>query len=846
MNIRKFEDHSQTTKLHFKLYKAGKLWLVGAIASGVLVAGLSVSTTANAATNEDGDDAAEVADSGTVTAKSVKLVTSSAAPATSTAEPAHSVAAPATPTAEPAHSVASPAPSAAEPAHSVASLASSAAEPAHSVASLGSSVAEPTPAFAAPMALSAIAPLPASDPTIQTDSDSDGKPIAGTTISTVPSLGNFYVNVGDSNVIPYDSKAYVGLVPYDAENMNTFPQDVFGFYVVLPASITAKLTDVQDAADAYVSALKADVDSDGKPYVSIDTLKVYRLENTKDGRYVFYFQPNKGASFQKKPLNSTGTDKRTGYGSQVHMYTLVSTANSDDEGPEPTSVVINNPNGKNGEIPTSDILFMGIGDQTYPGGNDYQAYSATDISGTSDWPDDNVVGIYADNGAKTLTYVNISIAEKYTIRVADTNATIIGNTKFLPDSVSTKPGTTYNPSDYLTHAFLSSKLSHSAYWYPSIQYVGNSTNPTPQTLPDTVTLEPSKLDMTDSTTGSDITGNIFTFQVSRIKTKLSATNATYYAGTTNAWKPEDTLGGTAPDGTELDVAQAIKGNTPTLGSIVMTITDQNGKTVQTTELNISGTYTVTYKYDDAQGNTSSATSTITVKPAASTLTVADQAITAGTKWTPTDAITGQTAVDGTAITTPSMGTAADGSKLAVTITDSDNNTIDPATFDASTPGTYTLTYTYTDANGNVVTPDAVTLTVNPRSIPDNGGNTTTGNTGTDNPATDPGSTGTGTTKPGKPTMPSKPTTPTKPILKAVHAPQVTPVPKQLVEHPMAKGTAPAKGVQPTGGHAMTTVGQLAKNDTLPQTGEQNTPWLTELGLVLLALSQTLVVRRKQD
>lgn len=869
MNIRKIEDHSQTTKLHFKLYKAGKLWLVGAIASGALVAGLSVSTTANAATNEDDDNLAEVADSGTITPKSVKLATSTADPASSAADPVHSVASPASSTADPVHSVANPASSTADPAHSVASPASSAADPAHSVASLASPTADPahsgansTLSAAEPASdlhtnslLKMLAPVAEDTPVVKTGKDINGTPVTGTLVTKQPALANFYVSLGGSKYVPYNSMALVGLVPYDTENFadDDFPESVYGFYVILPVSISATLKHVQDGADAYVKKLQADVNpTNGVPYVNVLSLTVSQLSNTSDGRQVFYFKPNAEAQF-------TGKDGIRGFSSQIHMETLVSTAPSTN--PQTyTSLTVNNPSGTSIELATTDVLYMGIGDQNYAdtkGG--YMSLNAVNLFGpnAADWPDTNLVGIWKNNGADVnanygkLDYVAIQVKSNYQVSlVANPSKTIYSGTLYTG-----APGTQINPAELMSTTV--DKKYTSRYWRP--QYMGTDpNNPVAQARPTTALLEPTKIDLTSVSDTTPVPGQTYYFYTNYIQTKLDSSDKTFYAGNKNSWDPADTLKGLAPDGSPLTVDQAIAGNTPDLGKIIMTIKDSAGKVITQADLQKAiqkpGTYTVTYEYDDAQDNNNHyvsgsqiistiATSTITVKPAASTLTVADQSITAGTKWTPTDAITGQTAVDGTRIATPAMGTAADGSTLTVTIMDSDNNTLDPVTFDASTPGTYTLTYTYTDANGNIVTPDPVTLTVNAPTIPDSGSNTSTGNTNTNNPTTDPGSTGTGTT------TPSKPTTPAKPILKTVHAPQVTPVPKHPGEHPMAMGTAPAKGVQTTGGHAMTTSAnaeQSANSATLPQTSEQNTPWLAELGLVLLALSQTLVIRRKQD
>ncbi|WP_164504784.1 KxYKxGKxW signal peptide domain-containing protein [Levilactobacillus huananensis] len=826
MNIHKVESHSQTTKLHFKLYKAGKLWLVGAIASGALVAGLSVTTTASAATSEDSDTAAKLAESGTVAQKSVKLVTSSAAPTSSAAEPVHSAAAPASSAAEPVHSAAAPASSTAEPAHSAAAPVSSAAEPAHSAAAPALSTAEQMLYLPNNRLLKMSAPVTEDAPLVKTGTDINGTPVTGALVTTQPHLGNFYVSLGGNKYVPYDSKALVGVVPYDTENFpdTDFPENVYGFYVVLPISISTTLKNVQAGADSYVQALQASVDpSTGIPYINVSKLTVYQLTNTADGRQVFYFKPNDGAQFTKK----SGI---RGFSNQIHMETLVATASSKDAD-KYTSLTVNNPSGAPLDTTTTDVLYMGIGDQTYSntiGG--YMSFNAVNLFGSNaaDWPDNNLVGIRMNNGAAEadnygrLDYVSIKVQSRFQVYLSTNPKTHLYSGALYTGAA----GEQFNPAKALKTTL--DKMYTDRYWYP--QYMGTSlANPVAQARPTNALLEPTKLDLSSASDTTPVAGQTYYFYTNYIQTQLNATNRTYYAGDKNGWEPADTLNGLAPDGTPLTVDQAIAGTTPTLGSIIMTITDGNGKTVAQSDLRQPGTYTVKCQYNDAQGNKGAyhsgsntistvATSIITVKPAASTLTVTNQAITTGTKWTPSDAITGQTAVDGTPITTPSMGTAADGSKLAVTITDSDGQTLDPTSLDTTTPGTYTLTYTYTDANGNVITPDAVTLTVTAPVNPDNGGNTTTGDTDTSNPTTDPGTTGTGTTMPDKPTKPTTPTKPTKPIVKGVvHIPGlrvslVVPKKSAAGQHQTVWGTASAKGSQAVG-HTMTVSQHNSKSAT---------------------------------
>ncbi|MFC6275300.1 LPXTG cell wall anchor domain-containing protein [Levilactobacillus tangyuanensis] len=414
-------------------------------------------------------------------------------------------------------------------------------------------------------------------------------------------------------------------------------------------------------------------------------------------------------------------------------------------------------------------------------------------------------------------------------------------------------------------------MSKARYWLNSLQYVGySSANYTPQTLPATATLEPTSLDLAEGTTTAP--GKTYNFFISLIKTALTSKDATYYAGPKNGWQPADTLTGLAPDGSVLDVDGSLDPNSQVakdLGTLALTITDATGQVVTQDQLTKPGTYTVKYTYTDIQGNIGSyqsgpasstrtstiATATITVLPTASSLSATDKTITAGDSWTPADNITALNGVDGTGVDVAAAlaGTNADGSEATVTITNSKGETVDPTALDLKTPATYQLAYTYTDANGNTIAADPVSLTI---TAPVNNG----GTTGTGTTTTDP-------TTPSQPTTPAKPATPSKPTKGAAGGKKTatkSTKPKQTATK--VKAAAPKSGALAATGYAKqsgTANGQVvglqatadgdsrltatnnASTTRLPQTGEQPDTWTAELGLVLLALTSSLALRRKQ-
>ncbi|GAP04369.1 bacterial Ig-like domain-containing protein [Fructobacillus tropaeoli] len=134
---------------------------------------------------------------------------------------------------------------------------------------------------------------------------------------------------------------------------------------------------------------------------------------------------------------------------------------------------------------------------------------------------------------------------------------------------------------------------------------------------------------------------------------------------------------------------------------VVSATDENGNVLDLSKVQVSGsvnpqkagTYQVTYSYTDQQEHYHSTPATITVLASQGSINAADSTIVAGpnTKWTPADNFSGATDANGQLI---------DLSKITVT-----------GHVDTTKPGTYPVTYSYTDETGNHYS-KTVTVTVN--------------------------------------------------------------------------------------------------------------------------------------
>ncbi|WP_125763669.1 KxYKxGKxW signal peptide domain-containing protein [Levilactobacillus mulengensis] len=858
-----------TTKVHYKLYKAGKFWLVGTLATVSLVASLAVTNSAQAdtaaTTNSDATDSSVESETSSTDSKAVVLpkstdssttksdtddtktsdVDETTTPATSkgtdssdkgTSEPASTNSETtdsnnSTEKSDTESSTNSTATGALNTQSTTQSLNTSndnsvpadsttntnvSRIPAQTVktsavlASSGLTVKKSVDSLMklrlAPKSLKHTAVSPVAE--TMTDTTTGVKPTAPT-LSAVPFVNNLYITATGEYVL-YNAKASANVYPYVVTNYTTSkgntiiqPYDLriqlYGFYVILPQTISGNLTEFQTAADAYVTALQHFTlpDSTGaqQNVFDIQSITAFDLGLTTDGtsRQVYYFRPNDGAKIVTIPSTAPAQHY------QPALQLPISTGSSAN-GPLP-AVQINAPV-PNVTTPTMDqyiasakeydILFAGTNSfsSLYKGQFGYTLIPTSNLIANA--PDVYMLGEIPNldgstaRWAHTLTYVHVPVTDTYNVMNA-------AGTLLKKITVNNQDGSTYQRTgmidtvsnlDSLSNSITSDNTSFTVtnttstplsknYW--GISTLTSTTSDNPGTTTQEATLMPTSLEVSDPTIG--VPGNIYTVTLKNIQTTLTPKDGTLIAG--QSWDPADTLTGLSPDGSALAVDDAIHGLTPTLGSLTYTITDANNKPADEESLKTPGTYYISYSYLDAQGNTTTSTtrSTVTVAPNKAALTIAQPTIslTAGSAWNPTANVTSITAANGTNV---KPADALTDKSLTVTVKDKDGN---PVTIDSSTkPGTYTVVYHYTDPTTKLdVVSDPVTLTIAPApttggaSTPDNGETPTTPTTPVKptNPAK--------TTKPAKTVRPAKPVTAKgvaikDPPIRAIGEPQYTP------------------------------------------------------------------------
>lgn len=216
---------------------------------------------------------------------------------------------------------------------------------------------------------------------------------------------------------------------------------------------------------------------------------------------------------------------------------------------------------------------------------------------------------------------------------------------------------------------------------------------------DTVdTATPGTYNVTYSFT--DSAGNVITKTVKVVIYGIVLNETNKEISTTSHWDPA----------TNVKKATDGAGNELAGSDLAIMITDSDGNTVS--DFTKPGTYTVTYTFMTRAGETYTTTSTIVVSNKAS-LDVQDSELTAGDPWQAENNF-----VSGT----DDNGDALDFSQVTVS-----------GTVDTSTPGTYEVTYTYKDSNGNLISKVAtVTVKAKDTDTSDNGDGDNNGNTGNGN------------------------------------------------------------------------------------------------------------------
>lgn len=213
--------------------------------------------------------------------------------------------------------------------------------------------------------------------------------------------------------------------------------------------------------------------------------------------------------------------------------------------------------------------------------------------------------------------------------------------------------------------------------------------------------------------------------------QISSTSDTVIYGSTTPWNP--IAGITLTDNSDPTIsAESVFKN----GDLTYKVTDSTNTPVTGNTIDKTtpvGKYTVTYYYKDVALPTVS-----TVNVINSPATIETESVTADSKWTPADNITKLIDDDNKSVDIPA---AFKNGSLTATIPGADGKPVNADTIDLSKAGTYTITYTYTDAVGNVHVSKSI-LTIKPTTS-GSGSNTGSGNeSGTNS--------GTGTNNAGSP------------------------------------------------------------------------------------------------
>jgi len=602
-----------TTKVHYKLYKAGKFWLVGTLATVSLVAGLAVTNSAQADTttntNLDATDSSVESEMSSTDSKAVVLPKSTdssttksdtddtktsnadetTTPATSkgtdpsdngTSEPASDnsdstnsknttqnseTESPANATATSTSNVQSTTQSLNTskvnntPADSStntntlkipAQTGKSAAVLASSGLTVKKSVDSLMKSRLAPVSLAHTAVTPV------VESDNTDTTTPADSSFTLGPLSNFYLNI-KGQYLPYNAVASANLYPYDTEHW-TAGQKLFNFYIVLPESITSTQADMQAGATNYVNDLKEDEGG----YIQIDSLTVTRLADA-NGRQIYCFQPDANA-FAKKAGDTRSTSGLTG--GQPSLRVKLQTTNNRDY----KSITANNPAGQS--TPSNDVIFAGIGNDksaySTSTNGDYTVYSSSDIG--NDLKDAYVVGITATAYEKKLQYTTVNVTDHFVVyNSADPSK--YGTTYGAPLPIATgATGITYNPQEltsttkdttdgsatYFAPSYSmnpddikSSRINKTLYWLPTLKYMGTSDN-----IDENAAI-PTSVTLEPKSldlSGNTSNGNTFVFYIDPIKTQLTASPNETLSATTGTWDPLTHLGFTSPTGLDYD------------------------------------------------------------------------------------------------------------------------------------------------------------------------------------------------------------------------------------------------------------------------------------------------------
>ncbi|WP_125713574.1 LPXTG cell wall anchor domain-containing protein [Companilactobacillus kedongensis] len=549
-------------------------------------------------------------------------------------------------------------------------------------------------------------------------------------IDSIPPLGNFYVNVSSQNkYVPYDSNGYASVLPYSSEHWmdsnNYNPnQELYSFYIVLPTGVTSTVADMQAGADQYVKDLAA------RGYIQISSLTAFQLNNTSvetGNREVFYFRPDDNAHLLGTVDPSKGFIGQTKMSVKIHTpaadtgITGVNINALEDDG---TTIF------PSGSVPYNDVLYAGIGDGTYDINNGYTNIPSSYFG--SDWLDKNVAGISVHNGAAHLDYTDLNVNDLYTVFTTGTAGD--KETVIYPDSSPLNTGlagSSYNIKDKVTADInANTKINEfkKNYWLPSLKYMGTDKTVTPSSTsldwPGDVYLEPTSLVLSSN---SAVTGKTYVFWLDHIKTTLVPNDSTIVADPDASFDPDNDVTITAPGGNSIKISDMTGDSTKitTPGTYTYKDSENNILTV-TSKVDPTkvGNYNVKYEYIDAQGNnyfSNGSTGRVsylntTVHVTNAKIAGTDTTITKNTPWNVSDGVSVND-VNGNPLNPQDTQTAFSNTGTTNVITtkitknNPDGTSTDETSIDTSTPGNYTVVYSYTDSNGGTVQSDPVTVIV---------------------------------------------------------------------------------------------------------------------------------------
>ncbi|KRN33773.1 bacterial Ig-like domain-containing protein [Lactobacillus selangorensis] len=544
--------------------------------------------------------------------------------------------------------------------------------------------------------------------------------ITAPVLSGFPVLSNFYVQPDGSYVL-YNAKSSMWLGIYEGLGSGW---QAYGIYVILPSSFTSTLADAQTAADSMLAEMQSSGEFDNATSVT-----AYQLADLK-GRQVFYLRPNDGAVFNGAPGTSAA---------KISFKFNFTTAADTSSTPESVTMNANTL----ADI-SKDVLFAGTGN--YTSGGFYTTVSTSSL-GMTDAPDANIAGIVYSGINRILTYTHVAVYDTYTVVDKD-KLDANGNPTVLKviQTQTGQDGTTYSRDGHITLSGLG--LS-------GTQYSQSSLSINEGTLTSTQTFTPSKWSVDNP--GTAVLGTNYTITVGEVHTSLNAQSTTgSIAGPNQTWTPADNfVSATDINGKALSVDDVtvsypdgkVDPTTPGTYTIVYSYTDPQGNAVSQTvtatfkqtaaavnsndatliagpdntwnpEMNFvsataadgtaltynqitvegaaqvntttPGKYAVVYSYTDKYGNTESSTATITVVASQAAVNVHDTTYVAGPNntWTPADSFTSATDAKGNALDLSAMTISG------------------AAQVDLTTAGTYPVTFSYTDSEGNTITKTA--------------------------------------------------------------------------------------------------------------------------------------------